>query len=145
MGHQIKTLRNRLQVLEAAPEQNTNSIRQVRQTLNSWLDMEEVMWKQRSRNNYLKEGDCNTSFFHTKASNRKQRNWIQGQEDENGIWREDLTEMEHIATQYFSTLFTSSQQGEMTKLLSAISPLVTEDMNKLLAKDFQASEVAQAL
>lgn len=86
VGHQIKTLRNRLQVLEAAPEQNTDSIRQVRQTLNSWLDMEEVMWKQRSRNNYLKEGDRNTSFFHTKASNRKQRNWIQGLEDENGIW-----------------------------------------------------------
>lgn len=53
--------------------------------------------------------------------------------------------MEHIAIQYFSTLFTSSQLGEMTELLNAISHSVTEDMNKLLARDFQALEVAQAL
>ena len=103
------------------------------------------MWKQRSRNNYLKEGDRNTSFFHTKASNGKQWNWIQGLEDENGLWQEGLDEIEHVATQYFSTIFTSSQPGEMKELLNAISPLVTDAMNQLLARDFQASKVAQAL
>ena len=103
------------------------------------------MWKQRSRNNYLKEGDRNTSFFHTKASNGKQWNWIQGLEDENGLWQEGLDEIEHVATQYFSTLFTSSQPGEMKELLNAISPLVTDAMNQLLARDLQASKVAQAL
>ena len=103
------------------------------------------MWKQRSRNNYLKEGDRNTSFFHTKALNGKQWNWIQGLEDENGLWQEGLDEIEHVATQYFSTLFTSSQPGEMKELLNAISPLVTDAMNQLLARDFQASKVAQAL
>ena len=84
------------------------TIRQVRQSLNAWLDIDEVMWKQRSRINFLKEGDQNTSFFHTKASNRKQRNWIQGLEDENGLWQEGIDEIEYVATQYFSTLFTSS-------------------------------------
>lgn len=72
VGYQIKLLRNKLQVLEASPEHNMDNIRQVRQALNAWLDMEEVMWKQRSQNNYLKEGDRNTSFFHAKASNMKQ-------------------------------------------------------------------------
>ena len=56
------------------------------------------MWKQWSRNRYLKEGDRNTSFFHTKASNRKQRNWIQGLEDDNGVWQEGLDDIEHVAT-----------------------------------------------
>ena len=65
------------------PQSTIWTLRQARQSLNSWLDIEEVMWKQRSRNNYLKEGDHNTSFFHTKASNRKQQNWIQGLEDKN--------------------------------------------------------------
>ncbi|XP_030964645.1 uncharacterized protein LOC115985893 [Quercus lobata] len=69
----------------------------------------------------------------------------QGLEDENGNWQEGLDGIEHVATQYFSTLFTSSQPGEMTELLHAISPSVTDAMNQLLARDFQASEVAQAL
>ena len=74
VGNQIKSLRNRLQALENASEHNIEAIQSARKSLNSWLDIEEVMWKQRSWNNYLKEGDRNTSFFHTKASNRKQQN-----------------------------------------------------------------------
>ena len=46
VGNRIKSLRNRLQALETAPEHNMETIRQVRQSLNSWLDIEEVMWKQ---------------------------------------------------------------------------------------------------
>ena len=103
------------------------------------------MWKQRSWKNYLKEGDRNKSFFHTKASNRKQRNWIQGLEDENGFWQEGLDDIELVATKYFSILFTSSQPREMTELLSAISPSVTDAMNQLLARDFQDLEITQAL
>ena len=103
------------------------------------------MWKQRSRNRYLKEGDRNTSFFHTKDSSRKQQNWIQGLEDDNGLWQEGLDDIEHVATQYFSSLFTSSRPGKMTELLNAILPSVTDAMNQLLARDFQASEIAQAI
>ena len=145
VGRQIKLLKTKLQMLEAFPENNMDDIRKVRLTLNSWLDTEEIMWKQRSRNRYLKEGDRNTSFFHTKASNRKQRNWIQGLEDDNGAWQEGLDDIEHVATQYFSSLFTSSRPGEMTELLNAVSPSVTEAMNHLLAQDFQASEITQAI
>ena len=145
VGRQIKLLKNKLQVLEAFLENNMDNIRQVRLALNFWLDTEEVMWKQRSRNRYLKEGDRNTSFFHTKALNRKQQNWIQGLEDDNGVWREGLDDIEHVATQYFSSLFTSSRLGEMTEFLNAVSPSVTEAMNQLLARDFQAFEIAQAI
>ena len=108
IGNQIKALRYKLQALETTPKHNMDTIRQVRQSLNGWLDIDEVMWKQRLRINFLKEGDRNTSFFHTKALNRKQRNWIQGLEDENGLWQEGIDEIEYVATQYFSTLFTSS-------------------------------------
>ena len=74
-------------------------------------------------------GNRNTSFFHTKVSNRKQQNWIQGLEDENELWQEGMDEMEYVATQYFSILLTSSQPREMTELLNAISPTVTNAMN----------------
>lgn len=41
---------------------------------------------------------------------------------DNGQWQEGLDNIEHVATKYFSSLFISSQQGEMMKLLSSVTP-----------------------
>ena len=51
-------------------------------------------------------------------------------------WQEGLDDIEHVAIKYFSSLYTSSQPREMTELLSAISPSITNAMNQLLARDF---------
>jgi len=53
------------------------------------LLVEEDMWQQRSRNYWLKSGDRNTSFFHTKASNKHQRNIISRIKNSNNVWQED--------------------------------------------------------
>lgn len=41
------------------------------------LKQKEIYWKQRSRINWLKEGDNNKKFFHAHASNRRRINLIQ--------------------------------------------------------------------
>ena len=70
VGHHISALRTHLQWLEQQPNQHGKEIRSVREELSSWLDTEEVMWQQCSRNMYLVAGDRNTWFFHVKAFNR---------------------------------------------------------------------------
>lgn len=40
------------------------------------LKAEETMWRQRSRENWLAEGDSNTAFFHRAASHRRRTNNI---------------------------------------------------------------------
>ena len=41
-----------------------------------WVEMEEVSWRQKSREIWLKEGDRNTWFFHRMTNSHRRRNSI---------------------------------------------------------------------
>ena len=47
-----------------------------REEFKKWVDLEEVSWRQKSRETWLKEGDRNTSFFHGRVNSHKRRNSI---------------------------------------------------------------------
>ena len=79
------------------------------------------MWKQRSCNSQLKEGDNNTRFFfHAKASNHKQRNRIVGVMDESEIWQDDKDKISEVITAYYQHLFTTSQPDISSEFVNAI-------------------------
>lgn len=50
------------------------------------LLMHEWLWKQRSRINWIAEGDCNSRFFHATAVARKRRNTIRAVQLQDGTW-----------------------------------------------------------
>ena len=68
---------------------NPRKIYQLRDEIQKLKYREESMWKQQSRNDWLKEGDSNTRYFHCRANQRNQRNFISGLEDGAGVWVED--------------------------------------------------------
>ena len=84
-GHvkrQIERSENSLRHLGQHPKHNFEQIQDVRRSLNYWLDAENTMWHQRSGHLWITDGDRNTSFFHPKASNRKEWNSIKGLTDD---------------------------------------------------------------
>ena len=82
-------------------------LRETRVELNCWLDKEDLMWKQGLRLNWFRDGDRNIGYFHSKASNRFQKNLIDGLLDQNGCWQELEKEIERIVLDYYSNLFKS--------------------------------------
>ena len=50
-----------------------------------WTLMEEISWRQKSREVWLREGDRNTSFFHRMANSHRRRNCL-SKIKINGIW-----------------------------------------------------------
>ena len=134
VGRKIASLSKKLQWLECLPGGVTNmeEIHDTKGELNRMLSAEEEMWKQRSRNCWLKSGDRNTSFFHEKASKRQQRNTITWLLDSNGNWQDEEDIMGHIFVEYFQELFTSSNPVVSEELLDVVHPKVTNRMNEVL-------------
>ena len=94
------------------------------------------MWKQRSRVDWFREGDQNTSFFHAKASFSFQKNLIEGILDLNDVWQEEEAEIEKVFMEYYSELFSSANPTDFDEILKAIQPKVSRHMNEQLIKEF---------
>lgn len=72
-----------------------------------------MYWFQRTRANWLKNGDRNASFFFQNyATRRKKKNTIKGLVDDNGVLQEDGEVMGNIIQGYFQNLF-SSEVGDL--------------------------------
>lgn len=69
------------------------------------LDNEELLWKQKSRNDWLMLGDRNTNYFHSQVNKRKRRNKIRALklDDENWCYYEDRVKDEAVG--FFKHLY----------------------------------------
>uniref|UniRef100_A0A2N9I0P4 Reverse transcriptase domain-containing protein n=1 Tax=Fagus sylvatica TaxID=28930 RepID=A0A2N9I0P4_FAGSY len=106
---------------------------------------EEKMWRQRSRNNWLRCGDRNTRFFHQSATQRRRQNFIESLQDNNGVVQTGDSGVAAIFLQYFQELFKTTDLTNLTPILSGVSSVVTREMNANMGKEFIAGEVAFAL
>lgn len=82
---------------------------QLEQTLqheyNHILFQEELFWFQKSREEWVKLGDKNTSYFHAQTVIRRKRNKVHGLNLPNGIWCSDEEVLQQEAQLYFQNLF----------------------------------------
>lgn len=72
--------------------------------LNEVLDQEELLWYQKSRSLWIRDGDRNTSFYHKSTMIRRNRGRIRALKI-NNEWVSNPNSLSTHITDYFSVLF----------------------------------------
>jgi hypothetical protein len=93
----INKLRKELEHVKARAPANIMEIRNIADRMDEVLYREEMMWLQHSRISWLKEGDCNTRFFHIQAKWRSRKNKIKKLKRADGTWCDAPCEMKSMA------------------------------------------------
>ena len=103
------------------------------------------MWRQRSKVAWLRDGDRNTWFFHSKASQRRGRNYITKLHDANGGWCSSQDQVNATIVDFYQTLFTSCNPSNFKEVIETIPHVITDEMNDILMAEFHIEEVEVAL
>ncbi|KAK8709215.1 hypothetical protein V6N13_060240 [Hibiscus sabdariffa] len=77
--------------------------------LESLLDQEEMLWRQKSCSDWIQLGDRNTSYFRKKAKIQKLRNRITSLQLNDGVWCDDDATLKAEAVRYYKSLFSFEQ------------------------------------
>jgi hypothetical protein len=109
------------------------------------LEQEEIKWQQRSRANWLQNGDKNTGFFHRFASARKKKNHIKQLKDPTGQFVEGTELLNLMIVHYFTNLFSTDNPAIDPTFMEKVIPKVTLEMNDMLNAPFSADEVKKAV
>ena len=103
------------------------------------------MWHQRSRVEWLKAGDLNTSYFHSRAMQRNRRNFVSKLTYEDGRVVKDEEKIGEMMAFYFSDLFITTAPSNFEPILQGIERKVTPQMNLELTREYTTSEVEATL
>ena len=120
-------------------------IRRVTDSMNELFYREEMMWMQRSRIDWLREGDRNTKFFHSKAVWRARKNKVKQIKDDNGTVHTSQESMGQLVNDYFQHLFATDTSLDPSPVLSLLEEKVSAEMNEKLCAEFSDREIGDAL
>ncbi|KAH9680917.1 reverse transcriptase domain-containing protein [Citrus sinensis] len=111
---------------------------------NELLHSHEVLWKQRSKSLWLKEGDLNSRYFHALASTRKQQNKISKLRDDQGQWCTHPDKVNDLIMKYFTHLF-SSGCSVCDEVLDCVKVRINAEKNQTLMEPFTAVDVRDSI
>jgi hypothetical protein len=120
----------------------------VAQQLEERNKQEEILWKQKSRIQWLKAGERNTKFFHRTVIQRRHANKITHLISEEGETLHSHTDLETNLVDYFQNLLTEpiqDRQAAISKITRHVPSLVTQEQNAALLRPFTIEEVDQAM
>ncbi|KAJ8431281.1 hypothetical protein Cgig2_007614 [Carnegiea gigantea] len=118
----------------------------LRHELEQTLNQIETFWFQKSREDRIRDGDRNTTYFHASTIIRHRFNCIEGLKNSEGDWCYDTSCVKQMVVGHFKNLF--SEPMEVTNVrptLSGAFPSLSTEQRSLLARNFSSAEVYKAL
>ncbi|XP_038983681.1 uncharacterized protein LOC120111194 [Phoenix dactylifera] len=141
----IAALQSREDQVGVLPEADMVSLRGLLATHHSILRQHEIFWRQKSRIQWVREGDRNTSFFHRSTVIRRQRNTIRSLRDERGLWVDDDSAISHILLEFFRSRWTEDSGSDVAGLLPRAESQIGVAANALLVRPVTEGEVREAV
>lgn len=106
---------------------------------------EELLWLQKSRSTWIKDGDRNTKFYHTQALIRRRRNRILMLQDESGNWESDPAKLLTMVESFFQNLYSHESPPPPLSPLPSRFPKLPASSIALLSTPVTRAEVHSAL
>eukprot|EP00253_Pinus_taeda_P029932 PITA_29932 len=143
---EIKQIQQKI-IMEGRSEELMQKEQKVEQKLLERDLQEEILWRQKSRIRWLKEGEKNTKFFHKTTVQRQMHNHISQLNNAQGEQVESQEGIEKEFLQYFKAMSQEpniNRTEEIDRISCNIPRLITEDHNTLLLKpiSLQEAEIA---
>ncbi|CAN0877256.1 LINE-1 retrotransposable element ORF2 protein [Linum grandiflorum] len=116
----------------------------VRNDLEVTLWQENLIWLQKSKQQWTLEGDRNTKFFHTSTLRRRAFNRIKSLKDNQGVWIWNQAELMDLARGYFIQLFQRSM-GPRNVLHELNQRTRLNAQRATLSRELQPAEILAAI
>ncbi|KAJ0052838.1 hypothetical protein Pint_03233 [Pistacia integerrima] len=116
-------------------------LQQLKQEIDGLLEEDDIKWKQRAKQQWLKDGDRNTKFFHLCANQRRKSNVIKQISSDDGRFANKPEEVSNLFQLFFQSLFSSSMPERIEDCIRVVKPVITPEMNNDLVKQISNEEV----
>ncbi|XP_038687586.1 uncharacterized protein LOC119986972 [Tripterygium wilfordii] len=119
----------------------------LRKELDMVLYQEELLWYQKSREEWIKSGDRNTKFYHASTIIKRSRSKVESLRDmgDNSIWVSDPMEIQQMVNCYFQSLFTADGSCDISLAARNSFPELNPEHREIIAASFRHEDIKQAL
>ncbi|KAF7826831.1 ribonuclease H [Senna tora] len=119
--------------------------KELNKELEDVLSQEEELWFQKARCTWIRDGDRNTKYYHTKAITRRRENKITMLKNRNGDWTETKEEVKSIIVDFYKELFKEDQPIRDVEAFTPCWPHADQSTWDRLSSPFLEEEVKSAV
>ncbi|RVW38475.1 Transposon TX1 uncharacterized 149 kDa protein [Vitis vinifera] len=105
---------------------------------------EEIHWRQKAKMKWVKEGDCNSKFYHKVANGKRNRKYIKELENERGLVLKNAESITKEILHYFEKLYTNPTRESWGVEGLDWSP-ISEESALRLDSPFTEEEISKAI